>query len=262
MLDTRALVDSLRNRTSATGDEAVRGEGEAPDGRMRATARDGRIESITLDPRLLRLPPEEFGGLVRDAVNAALADLRGKFSAADAPPDLAALSQTMREVRNEGLRQLEIMSQGIAEAMARIRERTHIDGDPSPHGMEHLLDLAQRNLDDAPEARGEPADVRGEGTAARGQVRAVAVVGRVEWVTVERQAMRMASYELAEQLRTAVNAALEDLRAGARDQAAPGRVDQEELTRRVREVQDMSIEQMRTYTRALRDIMGSIGGPE
>lgn len=74
--------------------------------------------------------------------------------------------------------------------------------------------------------------------------------------------MRMASYELAEQLRTAVNAALEDLRAGARDQAAPGRVDQEELTRRVREVQDMSIEQMRTYTRALRDIMGSIGGPE
>jgi hypothetical protein len=38
MLDTRALVDSLRNRTSATGDEAVRGEGEPADVRGEGTA--------------------------------------------------------------------------------------------------------------------------------------------------------------------------------------------------------------------------------
>jgi hypothetical protein len=262
MLETRALVDSLRSGAAVPGGEqVVRGEGAASGDRIRATALAGQVESITLDPRLLRLPPEEFGGLVRDAVNAALTDVRDKSGAAEAAPDLAALSETLRQVQNEGLGQLAVISQGIAGAMARISERTHISGDPSPHGLEELLNLAQRNLDDALDAAGAPEDLRGDGEARRGQIRAVAVVGRLESVTVERQAMRMASHEMAEALRTAVNAALEDLRSNADGRAAE-RGDPGDLTKRVREVQDMSLEQLRTYTRALRDIMGSVGEPE
>jgi hypothetical protein len=223
------------------------------------TAQAGRIESITLEPRLLRLPPEEVGVLVRDAVNAALTDLNGKL-AADAP-DLAAISEALREVQNEGLRQMAIITDGIAGAMAQIRQRTRISGDPSPQGLEHLLNLTQQNLDDAVAASGEAEELRGEGEGARGRIRVVAVIGRVESVTIEPQVMRMASHELAEQLKTALNAALDDLRSSGGRRSAGG-VNTKELSARARELQDMSLAQLRTYTRALRDIMGSIEGPE
>ncbi|MFL6055265.1 MAG: hypothetical protein ACJ72W_20525 [Actinoallomurus sp.] len=242
----------------------ARGEGQASDDRVRASAHGGRVDSITLDPRVLRLSPEELGSLVTGAVNAALDDQRGKSTAAIGPvPDLAALAETLHDVQNESLRQMEVITQGITDAMARIRERTRISGDPSPQGVEHLLDLSLRNLQDAITTVGNAADLRGEGKSARGQIRAVAVIGRVQSVTIERQAMRMASHDLAEQLGTAVNAALEDLRSKAgRGRPEANGTDVEDLTTRVREVQDMSLNHMRTYTRALRDIMTSIEGPE
>ena len=105
-------------------------------------------------------------------------------------------------------------------------------------------------------------DIRGEGSAAHGRIRVVAADGRVESVMIERQAMSAASHDLAERLRTAMNAALDDLRSRSRDATPIGGVNSEELTRRVREVQDMSLDQMRAYSRALRDIMASIQGPE
>lgn len=264
MRETHTAIEALRAKKPSPEETAVRGEGKASDERVRASAHGGRVESLTLDPRVLRLSPEELGGLVAEAVNAALDDQRGRSTASAGPvPDLAALAETLRDVQNESLRQMEIITQGITDAMARIRERTRISGDPSPLGLEHLMDLTQRNLQDAITAAGSAADVRGEGESVRGQIRAVAMVGRVESVTIERQTMRMASHDLAEQLRTAVNAALDDLRSKVR----PGRpstdnANAEELSERVRAAQDMSLDQMRTYTRALRDIMSSIEGPE
>lgn len=260
MLETRATVEQLRAEKTLPDHVPAEGHGETSEGRVRVTAQAGRIESIMLEPRLLRLPPEELGELVRDAVNGALADLNGKSAAA--APDLAAISESLREVQNEGLRQMAIITDGIASAMAQIRERTPISGDPSPQGLEHLLNLTQRNLDDVIAASGDAEDLRGEGEAARGQIRVVAVVGRVESVAIERQAMRMASHELAEQLRTALNAALNDLRSNAGGQGTTTGMKTEELSARARELQDMSLAQLRTYTRALRDIMGSIDGPE
>lgn len=260
MLDTRAAIDQLRTEKVLPGDVPAEGHGEASEGRVRVVAKAGTIETVTLEPRLLRLPPEEVGGLVRDAANAALTDVNGRSSAA--APDLAAISEALREVQNEGLRQMAIITDGIAGAMAQIRQRTRISGDPSPQGLEHLLNLTQRNLDDVVAASGEAQELRGEGEAARGQVRVVAVVGRVESVTIEPQAMRRASHELAEQLKTALNAALNELRSSAGGRSPAGGVNTEELRARTRELQDMSLAQLRTYTRALRDIMGSIEGPE
>lgn len=264
MHETQSAIESLRAKKPSPEEMTARGEGQASDERVRASAHGGRVESITLDPRVLRLPPEELGSLVAEAVNAALDDQRGRSTAAiGAVPDLAALAETLHDVQNQSLRQMGVITQGITDAMARIRERTRISGDPSPLGLEHLLDLSLRNLQDAITATGNAADLRGEGESARGQIRAVAVVGRVQSVTIERQVMRMGSHDLAEQLGTAVNAALEDLRSkagrGGPDTDGNG---VEDLTDRVREVQDMSLNQMRTYTRALRDIMTSIEGPE
>ncbi|HEY0539516.1 MAG TPA: hypothetical protein VGD53_14155 [Actinoallomurus sp.] len=260
MLETHATIDQLRTDKVLPGDVPDEGHGETSEGRVRVTAQAGRIESVTLEPRLLRLPPEEVGELVRDAANAALTDLNGK-SAADAP-DLAAISEALREVQNEGLRQMAIITDGIAGAMAQIRQRTRISGDPSPQGLEHLLNATRQNLDEVVAASDEAEDLRGEGTAARGQIRVVAVVGRVDSVTIEPPAMRMASHELAEQLKMALNAALSDLRSSAGGRKSAAGVNTEELSARARELQDMSLAQLRTYTRALRDIMGSIEGPE
>lgn len=264
--DTRELIDSLRagtvpaDATKTDGRPETEGHGEAADGRVRVTARRGLIESIAFDPRLLRLPSEEFGESLRDALNAALGDLLGRSAVPGAVPDPAVLTEVMRQVQNEGLRQMMTISRGIADAMDKIRERTHISGDPTPHGLEQMLSLAQRNLDDALAAGGGgPEDVRAEGSAANGRIAVVVATGRVESVTIEQSAMRMASHELAERVRTAVNDALAKLPAGT-DRTAGG--DAEELRRRVREVQDMSVARMRSYTRALRDIMASIEGPE
>ncbi|WP_345439116.1 hypothetical protein [Actinoallomurus vinaceus] len=258
MRETRTLVDALRAGEAPNEAPDVEGQGETANERVRVTARAGRIGSIVFDPRLLRLSPEEFADAIRDGVNAALGDFLGR-SASQAVPDLAALSEMMHRVQNEGLRQMTIISEGIADAMAKIRERTYISGDPMPHGLEQLLSLAQSNVDDALAVTGGREDARGEGSAARGKIRVVAATDRVESVTVDRQVMRMTSHELAEQLRTAVNSALDDVPAKAVEQAG---VNLDELRQRVREVQDMSLEQMHSYTRALRDIMRSIGGPE
>lgn len=262
LLDTRAMVETLRTERSLPGATAAEGIGNASDDRVRVTARAGRIDSITLDPRLLRLSPEEFGDVVREAVNASFDDLRGKSVPVDGAPDLAAIAEALREVQNEGLRQMAVTTQRIEGAMAQIRERTHISGDPSPQALEHLLSQTQRNLDDVVASSTSAEEARGEGESARGQIRAAAVIGRLESLTVGRQAMRMASHELAEQIRTAVNAALEDLRSTTRGPGPTSGVDTAELSAQVREIQDMSLAHMRTYSRALRDIMSSIEGPE
>ena len=262
LLETRALVDTLRTDRRMPDGPVAEGRGTASEDQIEATVRDGRVASIRLEPRLLRRPPEEFAALVRDAVNAAIDDLRGGASAGAPVPDPVALSETLREVQNEALRQMTLISDGIAGAMARIREQTRISGDPSPQGLEHLLQLTQRNLDDVAAAKVDTDDHRGEGESARGQIRAVAVIGRLESVTVDKRAMRMPSHELAEQLQVAINAALEELRSSVRDRRQASALDSGELTERVREVQDMSLAHMQTYTRALRDIMGSIEGPE
>ncbi|MEV0402866.1 hypothetical protein [Actinoallomurus sp. NPDC050550] len=258
MRETRTLVDALRAGEAPNEAPDVEGRGETADERVRVTVRAGRVDSIVFDPRLLRLSPGEFADAIRDGVNAALGDFLGR-SASEAVPDLAALSEMMRRVQNEGLRQMAIISDGIADAMAKIRGRTYISGDPTPHGLEQLLSLAQSNVDDALAVTGGQEDARGEGSAARGKIRVVAAAERVESVTVDRQTMRMASHELAEQLTTAVNSALDDVPTKSAEQTG---VNVDELRQRVREVQDMSLEQMHSYTRALRDIMRSIGGPE
>ncbi|MEV5704617.1 hypothetical protein [Actinoallomurus sp. NPDC052274] len=263
MRETHAAIESLRAKRPSPEETTVRGEGQASDERVRASVHGGRVASVTLDPRVLRLSSEEFGGLVTEAVNAALDDQLGRSAAAAGPvPDLVALTETLRAVQNESLRQMEIITQGITDAMARIRERTRISGDPTPRGLEDLFGLTRRNLEDALTVTGDSADARGEGKSARGRIRAVAMVGRVESVTVEAQAMRMASHELAEQLTIAVNAALDDLGSKVGPGGRAGGADAEELRKRVSAAQDMSIDQMRTYTRALRDIMSSIEGPE
>jgi hypothetical protein len=272
--DTRKSLESLRAAPAASGPSGsgqaadappVRGSGEAYEGQVRAVAADGKLERLDLEARLMRLPAEQLAPHVLVAVNAALDDLRAKTPATDAGPtvDPAALAARLGEVATEGLARMASISQGLADAMAQISRDTQISGSPGDHGMEDLLAQARRSVaaGPAPAAPDADAEIRGEGTDADRQIRAVAGLGdRIEAVHIGPQAMRAASFELGARVVTAVNAALDAVRAQARELA--GAAGQADFAARVQAVQDLSLQHMRAYSQALAGLMSSIGGPE
>ncbi|TDD75658.1 YbaB/EbfC family DNA-binding protein [Actinomadura darangshiensis] len=97
------------------------GAGTADEERVRATAAGGRLTGLVLDPRAMRSAPEELGRHIAAAANAALDDMRALTQAGDAEPvvDPAALVQSLREVQEQGLRQLAVINQSIGEALAK-----------------------------------------------------------------------------------------------------------------------------------------------
>ena len=109
----------------------------------------------------------------------------------------------------------------------------------------------------------EADDTEGRGEAADGRVRVVAGTGgELTSVELDPRAMRMPSEELAEELKSAVNAALRDLRATS--QAADTAIDPDVLAERLRDAQDQGLRQMAAFTQSLDDLMTRIGtrGPE
>jgi hypothetical protein len=131
--DARQRLSSLRagppSRTDlpagAEREGPARGAGEASDGRVQAVAARGRLVRLELDPRLMRLSEAELGEQIAVAVNAALEDLRAQVGTADSEPvpDPAALADTLREVQEEGLRQMTLITRAIGDATARIQSR-------------------------------------------------------------------------------------------------------------------------------------------
>jgi DNA-binding protein YbaB len=240
-------------------EDHLSGEGEAADGRVRAVAvTGGRIDTVELDPRVLRLSPEELAGHIGTALNGALDSLRERASARGAgqvdAPDPAALLERLGEVQNEGLRRLGVMTRGINEALAGIQDRAHVSGDAGLHGLEDLLDRLSEVV--RPIA-GESVPGTATGTAADGRVSVVASTGgRIEEVSLDPGVLRRASHELAAHLAGAANEALEKARALAAERLAT--VANGDLREQVRALQDQSIEQMGAMTGSLTALMNSI----
>ncbi|MFC5746005.1 YbaB/EbfC family nucleoid-associated protein [Actinomadura rugatobispora] len=186
--EARDALDEASSAGSTHGEEGtgreeqpgLRGEGESADGRVRAVAvTGGRIASLELDPRVMRQAPDELARTIAEALNAALDSLRAR-AAAERPEeallDAALMMERLREVQNEGLRQLSIMSRGINDALAGIQDRAHVGGEAAFPGLEHLLaqarDVTERALD--PDPGGEQDAAGGTGSAADGLVRVTA----------------------------------------------------------------------------------------
>jgi DNA-binding protein YbaB len=234
--------------------EEVRGEGMAADGQVRAVVFRGRLTVIELAGRLMRSPADELAEHIRTAANAAFDDLRFKAPSA-AAVDPAVLAERLGEVQAQGMRTMRIITEAISDAMETLRESTGIHGDPSPNGLERLLEQTRAVVDAVRDGRTDLSDLQGEGAAADGQLRVVATPdARLASLEIDRRAMRMASQELAAQTVTAVNAALDDLQAQSREQAGTSRADPE----RLRALREASTEQMAAYTRSLRDLMSTI----
>ena len=230
----------------------VQGIGSAADERVRAVVTAGRVSSLELvDSRLLRLDPAELAVHLSTAVNAALDDARAKIPSGEMP-DLTAIAERLHEVRTEGMRQMARISSSLREAMAQIRQGANAPADGVPPDLDELFAETDRTLASVTADAGEPLD--GHGESADGLVTARCTLpGRVTALEAGARTVRAGSVALTDGVRTAVNAALDDLERRRRERGRAVATDPDALERRVRAVQDRGIELMRAHSRAADD---------
>jgi hypothetical protein len=133
LADTRRALGALRaggeqaeqgDRPAGAPAEPVRGEGSAADGKISAAVvAGGRLDELTVDPRLLRGGAEELCTQIKVAVNAAMDDLRARTAQAGsgaAAMDPAELAAMVTDLQTESVRQMSEFAQGIAATVAKI----------------------------------------------------------------------------------------------------------------------------------------------
>ncbi|MFC4018601.1 YbaB/EbfC family nucleoid-associated protein [Micromonospora sp. GCM10011542] len=100
--------------------QPLQGVGEAADGMVRVVAlAGGQIESVWIDPRLMRSASESLAEEIRTATNAALADLRTALADATTTPDTTAMLEQLRELQRGAVPQL----QGFIDTLSGVQER-------------------------------------------------------------------------------------------------------------------------------------------
>jgi hypothetical protein len=125
----RVLGEAGAAAGAAEAEDAVApeltGTGTGAGGQITATVRaGGKVESVQLDPRALRLGAQALGEQVTVAVNAALDDLRTKAGGAGPVVVPPALAEQMQQLQDQSVQQMQLFSQGIAAAVERITRAT------------------------------------------------------------------------------------------------------------------------------------------
>jgi DNA-binding protein YbaB len=124
----KQALDAVRaGRDEQPDAEPVEGVGSAADGQVSVRVGEGgRVESITVNPRLLRDGIETVCEQIVLAVNAALEDFRTR--AREQQPggaaDPAALAGQLRELQDESMRRMAAYSQALSDALSAVRGRT------------------------------------------------------------------------------------------------------------------------------------------
>jgi len=116
----REALHSLANTTGSGDDEPARGLGEGADGLIRVVAEGGRLCSVEIDPRAMRLPAEDLAGEFREAANAALAALASTVPTISDP---AALAKQLEELQDYSVRQMASYTQSVNEVLERMKRR-------------------------------------------------------------------------------------------------------------------------------------------
>jgi hypothetical protein len=125
LAQTRRSLEAISTARAGDTDGESSGSGEALDGQVRASVTGGRLVSLTVEPRLMRLPSGDLCEQIMVAVNAALDDARaapGADAASPAPVDPQALASQLRGVQEQSLRQMSTFSTAMNELLARMRE--------------------------------------------------------------------------------------------------------------------------------------------
>jgi DNA-binding protein YbaB len=267
----QALEDA-RNRLKeirASGPEPVqaqggptRGTGEAQGGLVRAIAYDGRLESVSLDARAMSLPVAELSKHLSSAANTALDQARGATS--DSMPDLASLARSLAQVQAEGMRAMQEISSAIQEALNTFGPETGMTGDVPTEGMNMLFEETMASLDktrSALSAAGADDGPFAEGWDQDRYVHVgVDVSKRITLVEISPEALGLHPADLGQNVALAANAALDNADRMPGGGVAPD-LDPDELSERVQQLQNMSLDSMRTFTGSLTDIMSRIHEP-
>jgi hypothetical protein len=99
LAETRRVFECVRSGRDGDA-EPLSGEGMALDGQVRAVAvAPGRIETLELDPRVMRGGSEAVCEAVVEAVNAALYDLRMKAVAETGSFDARRVQEDMQRLQ-------------------------------------------------------------------------------------------------------------------------------------------------------------------
>jgi DNA-binding protein YbaB len=100
------------------------GTGEAADGRVRVRAvLPGRIESLEMEPSVLRLSGDKLAREIESAVNAALAGLQARAAAVAGPADLSTLTDQLKEIQFDAERQFTKLAASLVEAQEQLTRR-------------------------------------------------------------------------------------------------------------------------------------------
>ncbi|MEU7799687.1 YbaB/EbfC family nucleoid-associated protein [Micromonospora arborensis] len=100
--------------------ELLRAVGAAGDGLVVATVvQSGRLESLAIDPRLLRHGTETVSEHIMTAVNAALDDLKAQINIA-APADVNALAARLSGLQEQSVRQMAMFGEAMQAVVARL----------------------------------------------------------------------------------------------------------------------------------------------
>jgi hypothetical protein len=127
--DTRRSLAQMRTPAQDAGQAMpATGTAAAADGQIEATVQSGgRLESLRMDPRALRMGSQALCEQIVLAVNAALDDLHTKAPGPTPPAvdvDTAGLADRIGELQGQAVRQMSMFAQGIADALARIERAT------------------------------------------------------------------------------------------------------------------------------------------
>jgi hypothetical protein len=231
--------------------------------RVRASAETGRLTAVEfVDPRVLRLSSDELTRLLVTTVNYALDSERTTSADEAGGLELDLIARQLREVQDEALGTLHRTMSALQGAVEQLRREANVTMPADIPDFQDLFAATEQSVAAARGGKSGPQDgdgvnLRGEGQSdARGYVRAVVTpAGRVESLGIDPSAMRKPSHELAGLVLTAVNSALEDLRARQRESHETAAT---ERTERVRVVQDRSIADMRAFCDVMTRLMGSI----
>jgi hypothetical protein len=104
------------------------GFGTAGGGLIQVKAVDGRLTSVELDPRAMRLPSQDLAQEFARAANAALDDLASKFPAAASAAGLPTfdpqrLDAQLAEAQQEGLLKMRRYAESITDALRHLDRR-------------------------------------------------------------------------------------------------------------------------------------------
>ncbi|MEO3926211.1 YbaB/EbfC family nucleoid-associated protein [Micromonosporaceae bacterium B7E4] len=117
-------ADAARDRQQADREPTT---GSALDGRVRVRlAADGRVDEIRLADDAMGLRADQLAEGIARAFNQAWLAARSddETAAAALAVDPAALAEQLREVREEGMRNMRAITDSLSDAMARIERRT------------------------------------------------------------------------------------------------------------------------------------------